>query len=122
MTHAANLNAFHQCHAEFFLQFPRECNLRRFAVLDLSTGEFPLERGGIVFPALADEQSPVAALNHRRDDSPHARSRIRSSGWKSLQSARAPSTSEGPGVLSTSSLSTSTLLFRIAGTSFHPAT
>src|SRR5713101_3278837 len=71
MTHAANLNAFHQRGAEFFLQFPRECNLWRFAVPHLSAGELPLQRRSIAFPALADQHSPIATLNHCRNNGSH---------------------------------------------------
>src|SRR5882762_6352202 len=66
MTDAAKLGAFHQRHPEFFLQFARECNFRRFAVPDFSAGKFPLEGRSVVFSALADQQSPVAALDHSR--------------------------------------------------------
>jgi hypothetical protein len=76
MADAAQLNAFQQGHAELFLQFPCEGRFRRFAVANLSTGEFPLQRGSIVFPALADQQSPVTSFNDCRDDDSHARSRV----------------------------------------------
>ncbi len=76
MAHAAKFRAFQQRYAEFFLQFPRECNLRRFTIVYFATGEFPLQGRSIAFAALADEQAPVAALNHSRDDRPHACSRI----------------------------------------------
>src|SRR5260370_38358453 len=66
MTHAAKLNALQQRCAEFLLQFPCECDLRRFAFSNLSAGKFPLQRGSIALPALADQKSPVATLNHRR--------------------------------------------------------
>ena len=42
LMHAANLNASHQRHSEFFPQFPRESNFWRFAVFDLAAWEFPL--------------------------------------------------------------------------------
>src|SRR2546421_12214159 len=67
MTYAAKLNTFHQRCSEFFLQFPCKCSLRRFALSDFAARKFPLKRRAIAFPALADQQSPVATLYHRRD-------------------------------------------------------
>ena len=55
MMHAANLNASHQRHSEFFPQFPRESNLWRFAVFDLAAWEFPLQRHGLMAGALAHQ-------------------------------------------------------------------
>src|SRR5258708_19927729 len=103
MTHAAKLNALQQRCAEFLLQFPCECDLRRFAFSNLSAGKFPFQRGSIALPALADQESPVAALNHCRDDSYHACPPSAFVELRSLSTPCAPSTPRHPRLFRTPS-------------------
>src|SRR5215475_1973418 len=60
--------------AEFFFQLATQSVLRLFAFLDLSSGELPLQRHGLMFGPLADENLAVLedecrdhTLHHHRD-------------------------------------------------------
>ncbi len=53
--------------AEFFMELAGEGLLGRLAGFDFASGEFPLERHGLVGAALADEHLAVADNERRRD-------------------------------------------------------
>src|SRR5207245_679731 len=91
-------------------------------VANFTAWKFPFKRGSVVPPPLADQQSPVAALNHRRYYGDHLSSCLCASrfrGCNARHNSRAPLTKGGPGVFRSSSLMTYTCRFRMAGTSFQ---
>src|SRR6266478_6004464 len=147
--HAPQFHALHQFRSQFLAQLPRQRGFGFFAVPDLAAGKLPFERGGVVLPALTDQQPTIAPFNDRRHHDSHLSATLCalcvicsssvisviqalctlrylfSSSFfvarecKIFHNSIAPRTSGGPGVFSNSSLITCTRFSRIAGTSCH---